>query len=66
VNSEKPIEVVAAARAVVSDDGPEIRLTLYAQHGAVATVALDRCRAIALAGKLIEAVLRRLKGRMTP
>jgi hypothetical protein len=61
-----PIEVVAAARAVVSDDGREIRLTLYAQHGAVATLALDPCHAIALVGKLIEAALPRLKGRMTP
>jgi hypothetical protein len=61
VNNEKPIEVVAAARAVVSDDGREIRLTLYAQHGAVAEVALDPCRAITIAGKLINAAGLRLR-----
>jgi hypothetical protein len=46
---------------VVSDDGREIRLTLYAQHGAVAEVTLDPCRAIAIAGKLIQAAGLRLR-----
>jgi hypothetical protein len=57
-----PVEAAAAARAVVSDDSRKIRLTLYSEAGAVATVALDPVRATALAGRLIEAVL----GRMTP
>jgi hypothetical protein len=57
-----PVEAAAAARAVVSADSREIRLTLYSEVGAVATVALDPVRATALAGRLIEAVL----GRMTP
>jgi hypothetical protein len=57
-----PVEAAAAARAVVSADSREIRLTLESDAGAVATVALDPVRATALAGQLIEAVL----GRMTP
>jgi hypothetical protein len=60
-----PVEAEAAARAVVVDDGRQIRLTLYSETGAVADVALDPCRAITIAGKLIEAALPRLKGRMT-
>jgi hypothetical protein len=48
-----PIEAEAAARAVVSDDGREIRLTLYGEAGAIASMALDPVRAIALAGRLI-------------
>ena len=50
-----------ASRGVVSDDGREIRLTLYAQEGAVASTALDPTRAVALAGELIAAALLRLK-----
>ena len=57
-----PGEGAAAARAAVSADSREIRLTLYSEAGAVATVALDPVRATALAGRLIGAVL----GRMTP
>jgi hypothetical protein len=49
-----------AARAVVSDDGETIRLILYGEDGAVATVTLAPVRAIALAGELIEAALLRL------
>jgi hypothetical protein len=50
-----------AARAVVADDGREIRLTLYAESGTVATVALDPVRAIRMAGELIEAALPKLR-----
>jgi len=48
------------ARAVVSDDGQTVRLTLYAETGAVAALELDSIRAITLVGKLIEAALPRL------
>jgi hypothetical protein len=61
-----PVEAEAATRAVVADDGRQIRLTIYSETGAVAEVALDPVRAITIAGKLIEAALPRLKGRMTP
>jgi hypothetical protein len=58
---EAPTEWQPASRAVVSDDGQTtIRMTLYAETGAVAAVELDPIRAITLAGKLIEAVLPRL------
>jgi hypothetical protein len=43
------------ARAVVSDDGTEIRLTLYAENGAVFAVPIAPGRAVALAGELIAA-----------
>jgi hypothetical protein len=55
-----PVEAAAAARAVVSADSREIRLTLYSEVGAVATVALDPVRATALAQRLIGAALPRL------
>jgi hypothetical protein len=55
-----PVEAEAAARAVVSDDGREIRLTLYTEAGAVAAVVLDPVRAVALAQRLIAAALPRL------
>jgi hypothetical protein len=50
-----PIEAETAARAVVSDDGREIRLALYNEAGAVAAVVLSPVHAVALAGGLIEA-----------
>jgi hypothetical protein len=53
-----------AARAVVSDDGREIRLTLYAAPGAVAAIVLDPVRAVALAQRLIAAALTRLSSRI--
>jgi hypothetical protein len=53
-------ETTSAARSVVSDDGSTIRLTLYSEASAVASVALDPVRAVALAGRLIEAALPRL------
>jgi hypothetical protein len=55
-----PIAADVASRAVVSDDGREIRLTLYAEAGAVAAVVLDPVRAVALAQRLIAAALPRL------
>jgi hypothetical protein len=57
-----PIDVKPAARAVVSDDGREIHLTLYAEAGADAAVVLDPVRAVALASRLIAAALPRLSG----
>jgi hypothetical protein len=48
-----------AARAVVSDDGETIRLTLYAETGPLATVPLSQHRALGLALRLLEAALRR-------
>jgi hypothetical protein len=59
-----PIEAETAARAVVGDDGREIRLTLYAEAGAVAAVVLDPALAIALAQRLIAAALPRLSSRI--
>jgi hypothetical protein len=46
-----------ATRAVISDDGT-IRLTLYAESGALATVPLSQHRALMLAMRLLEAALR--------
>jgi hypothetical protein len=57
---ETPAEWKPACRAVVADDGQTIRLTLYAETGAVAAVDLDPLRAIALAGELIDAALPKL------
>jgi hypothetical protein len=59
-----PIEAETAARAVVSDDGRAIRLTLYAEAAAVAAVALSPERAIALAGRLLDAAGLRLSSRI--
>jgi hypothetical protein len=50
-----PIEAVAAARAVVADDGRTIRLTFYAEDGAACGLELDPAYAVALAGRLIDA-----------
>jgi hypothetical protein len=55
-----PVEAETAARAVVGDDGREIRLTLYAKTGAVPATVLDPVRAVALAQRLIGAALPRL------
>jgi hypothetical protein len=51
---------VDADRAVVTDDGQAIRLTLYAEIGTIAAVELDPILAITLAGNLIDAALLRL------
>ncbi len=48
-------------RAVIGDDGREIRLMLYSQSSAIGAVALSPCRAIALAGELIAAALPKLR-----
>jgi hypothetical protein len=58
--SRQPPEGEPAVRAVVSDDGIEIRLISYTQTGPAAMVVLDPRRAIALAGQLITAALRYL------
>jgi hypothetical protein len=56
------VEAEPATRAVVSDDGREIRLTLYGEAGVPAVaVVLDPARAIALAGELITAARPRLR-----
>jgi hypothetical protein len=54
---EAPPEAEPASRAAVSDDGDTIRLTLYAETGAVAAMELDPIRAIMPAGELIDAAL---------
>jgi hypothetical protein len=57
-------EVETAARAVVSDDGREIRLTLYTEARAVAaSVVLEPVRAMALAQRLIAPAVPRLSSR---
>jgi hypothetical protein len=56
-----PIDAEPAARAVVSDDGEAIRLTLYGEGGSVAAVELDLVRAVALAGRLLKAAAPRLR-----
>jgi hypothetical protein len=56
-----PVRGDHAERAIVSDDGLTIRLTLYHTGGVlVAGVDLDPLRAIGLAGELIEAAHRKL------
>jgi hypothetical protein len=62
VLDEAPTEWEPASRAVVSDGGQTVRLTLCAETGAVVAVELDPTRAVALAGELIEAALARLNG----
>jgi hypothetical protein len=57
---EIPTEALPASRAVVNDDGQEIRLTLHGETGAVAAAPLDPVRAIGLAGELIAAALPKL------
>jgi hypothetical protein len=57
---EESANQLPATRAVISDGSAAIRLTLYAEAGAVAAVALDPSRAIGLAGKLIAAALPKL------
>ena len=61
--AEEPADVVATGRAVLSDDGAAITLTLYTQANPVAAVALAPHRAVALAGELIAAALPRLGAR---
>jgi hypothetical protein len=49
-----------AMRAVVADDGREIRLTVYTEADTAAVVVLDPVRAIRIAGELIGAALPKL------
>ncbi len=58
---EAPAVMVAAVRAVVSNDGRLIRLTVYREARAVAAVTLAPRRAVALAGELIAAALPKLR-----
>jgi hypothetical protein len=50
----------STARAVVSDDGSTIRLTLYTEQGNGMAVVLAPVRAVALAGELIRAAIPKL------
>jgi hypothetical protein len=52
--------MIAGGRAVLADDGTAIRLTLHPEAGAATAVTLAPHRAIALAGELTAAALRRL------
>lgn len=57
---EEPTAWPPASRAVVTDDGQTtIRMTLYAETGAVASVVLDAIRAVAGAGELLDAAVSR-------
>jgi hypothetical protein len=58
---EAPTEAEPASRAVVSDSGQEIRLTLYGETGAVATAELKPGNAIAVGSELINKGLLRLQ-----
>ena len=49
-----------AARAVVSDDGSTIWLTVYSESGEAVPVALAPVRAVAIAGDLIRAAVPKL------
>jgi hypothetical protein len=59
---ETPADAEPAGRAVVSDYGQIIRLTLYLEDGEAALVELSPAAAVALAGELIGAALPRLNG----
>jgi hypothetical protein len=61
IDRQPPADTEPAARAVVSDDGTEIRLTLYTNAHAAAAIDLDPVRAVRLAGKVIAAALPRLR-----
>src|SRR3954467_12468021 len=57
-----PLDAEPMARAVVTNaPGLPISVTLYAEHGHSAAVELSPIRAIALASRLIEAALPRLR-----
>jgi hypothetical protein len=56
-----PVEAKLAVRAVVSDDGTRIRLTLYSEAGDEAGVTLTPSRAVMLADRLIGVAVPRLK-----
>jgi hypothetical protein len=52
-----PVEAEPALRAVVSDDGAGIRLTLHSEDGAAAAATLTPIRAIGFATRLLDAAL---------
>ncbi|HEV2336089.1 MAG TPA: hypothetical protein VGS13_11365, partial [Stellaceae bacterium] len=53
-------EGAADVRAVLTDDGQSIRLTLYSKAERLAVAVLDPAAALALAGGLLDAAQRRL------
>jgi hypothetical protein len=55
IDRQPPADAEPAARVVVSDDGREIRLTLYTENGAAFAAPIAPGRAVALAGELIAA-----------
>jgi hypothetical protein len=57
---ETPPEAEPASRAAVSHNGQTIRLTLFAETGAVAAAELEPVTAIGLASELIETGLLQL------
>ncbi|HVB16496.1 MAG TPA: hypothetical protein VNF04_08190 [Stellaceae bacterium] len=59
--AETPVDMPATGRAILSDDGAAITLTLYRKAAAVAAVTLAPRRAVALAGELIAAALPKLR-----
>ena len=61
LDGHPPADTEPAVRAVVSDDGTEIRLALCTSAHAAAVIDLDPVRAVRLAGKLIAAALPRLR-----
>ena len=60
VIGEHPVDAPPAERAVVADDGDEIRLCLYREAEPLSAVVLDPLAAIGLAERLIDAAQHRL------
>jgi hypothetical protein len=56
-------EAAPATHAAVADDGQAIMLTLYDNTGHVVAVELDPLHTMALAGRLFEVALPRLRRR---
>ena len=56
-----PIEPERSGRAVLADDGERILLTFYSETGVVAAAGFGAVRAVALAGRLLEAASARLR-----
>jgi hypothetical protein len=57
----EPSSLRPAARAVVANEGSEIRLTIYTEADAAAAVVLDPRLAVRVAGELITAALPKLR-----
>ena len=53
-------EAIPAGRAVVADDGRVITITLYTGRERAGVVVLEPAAAAAIAGKLVDAVSRRI------